>query len=172
MDNRKKLSSTERLEKKEIFKNAKSATGVERGDLLKGTVYNVTEDGAFVVTEEKYVGFIHTDEQTHPLKKGTAVEARVTFVRADGRVNLSLRPQKELARVVDAERIAEYLRKRNGSMPFNDSTPPEVIRERFGISKAAFKRALGKLLKDGLIEEREGWINLKEAPDSDFTEGS
>ena len=165
MDIRKRLTTTERLEKKEIFKNAKPATGVKRGDLLKGTVYNVTEDGAFVVTEEKYVGFIHTDEQTHPLKKGTAVEARVTFVRADGRINLSLRPQKELARVIDAEKIAEYLRKRNGSMPFNDSTPPEVIKEKFGISKAAFKRALGKLLKEGKIEEKEGWIILKETPE-------
>lgn len=162
MDNRKKLSATERLEKKEIFKKAKPAEGVKRGDVLRGQVYNVTEDGAFVVTEESYVGFIHADEQTQPLKKGTTVEARVTFVRADGRVNLSLRPQKELARVIDAEKIAEYLRNRNGSMPFNDSTPPEVIKERFGISKAAFKRGLGKLLKDGVIEEKEGWIILKD----------
>ncbi|MHB9094210.1 MAG: hypothetical protein ACYC21_06020, partial [Eubacteriales bacterium] len=80
---------------------------------------------------------------------------------ADGRLNLSLRPQKEFARVVDAEKILEYLRKRSGSMPFNDSSPADIIKERFGISKAAFKRALGKLLKDGLIEEKDGWMVLK-----------
>jgi len=145
----------------EILKNARPAVNVRRGDMLRGKVYNVTENGAFIVTDENYIGFIHSSEQTQLLRTGMMVEARVTFVRADGRVNLSLRPQKELARVVDAERIVEYLKKRNGSMPFNDFSPADVIRDRFGISKAAFKRALGKLFKEGLIEEKEGWITLK-----------
>lgn len=161
-DRRRRLTPQERQKKSEIFKSARPAQNVQRGDSIKGKIYNVTDDGAFLLTDEKYIGFIHKDEQAQPLKIGMAVEGRVTFVRPDGRINLSLRPQKELARVVDAERILEYIRKRNGAMPFNDSSPPEVIRERFGISKAAFKRALGKLLKDGLVEEREGWIVVKE----------
>ncbi len=161
MDMRKKLSAKDRVEKKKIFTTARPAVNVERGDILRGTVYNVTEDGAFVLTEDRYIGFIHAGEQTQPLKQGMAVEGRVTYVRADGRVNLSLRPQKEQARIVDAERILEYLKQRKGSMPYTDESPPEAIRERFGISKAAFKRALGKLFKDGLIEESEGWIILR-----------
>lgn len=161
-DKRAKLSIAERAKRKEVFKNARPAQDVKRGDILKGKIYNVTEDGAFVQTEENYIGFIHTDEQSHPLKQGMSVEARVTFVRPDGRINLSLRPLKELARVADAERILEYLKKRNGSMPFNDDSPPEIIREKFGISKSAFKRALGKLLKDGTIYENDGWITLRE----------
>ena len=160
MDTRRKLTQTERFERKKIFENARPAMNVKRGDMLKGRVYNIADEGAFILTDEKYIGFIHASEQTQPLKEGMTVEGRVTFVRADGRINLSLRPQKEYARVADAERIHEYLKKRNGSMPYNDSSPPEIIREKFGISKASFKRALGKLFKEGLIEEKEGWITL------------
>lgn len=159
---RKRLSPQERQRKTEIFKSALPAQNVKRGDSVTGKVYNVTDEGAFILTDEKYIGLIHKDEQTQPLKIGMAIEGRVTFVRPDGRINLSLRPQKELARVVDAEKILEYIKKRNGAMPYNDSSPPEIIKERFGISKAAFKRALGKLLKEGLVEEREDWIVLRQ----------
>ena len=161
MTGRKKLGTRERQEMKQIFQNSQPAVDVRRGDMLKGKVYNIIETGAFVITDENYIGFIHNDEQPHTLKEGMALEARVTYVRPDGRVNLSLRPQKEHSRVVDAEKILEYLRQRKGSMPFTDNSPPEVIRDRFGISKSAFKRALGKLIKDGLVVEEEGWIVLK-----------
>lgn len=150
---------------KKIMARAKPATGIKRGDTVTGKVYNVTEVGAFVITEDSNIGFIHRDETTDPLKPGVQVSARVTFVRTDGRINLSLRPQKEVGRVVDAEKIMSYLQTRNGNMPFSDETPPEVIREKFGISKSAFKRALGKLFRDGLIEEQNGWITLRKQED-------
>lgn len=161
LDKRSKLSVQERVDKREIFKNAKPATGVKRGDMLTGKVYNITDDGAFILTEDKYIGLIHNKEQTQALKIGMTVEGRVIFVRPDGRINLSMRLQKEYARVVDAEKIIEYLKKREGSMPFNDDSPPEVIFQKFGISKGAFKRALGKLFRDGTITEEKGWITLK-----------
>lgn len=167
-DRRTRLNVDERVKKKEIFNNARPAVDVKRGTILKGKVYNVTEDGAFVLTDEKYIGFIHKSEQPHDLKQGMTVEGRVTFVRPDGRINLSLRLQKEYARIADAEKILEYLKKRKGSMPFNDDSPPEVITEKFGISKSAFKRALGKLFKDGVITEQDGWITLTEGTDHDL----
>lgn len=146
---------------KRILATAKPAVDIKRGDTVTGKVYNITEAGAFIITENRNVGFIHRDETADPLKPGVVVSARVTYVRPDGRINLSLRPQKEIGRVVDAEKILEYLRARKGSMPYSDETPPDVIREKFGISKAAFKRALGKLFRDGVIEEHHGWISLK-----------
>lgn len=162
MDYRRKLNPKDRLVKRDIFKSAKPAEGIKRGDHVKGQVYNITDDGAFILTADKHIGFIHNSEYSGQLTTGMTVEARVTFVRADGRINVSLRPQKEQARVVDAERILEYIKQRGGSMPFNDSSPADIIKERFGISKAAFKRALGKLLKDRLVEEQDGWIVLKQ----------
>ena len=47
-------------------------------------------------------------------------------------------------------------------MPYCDTTPMEIIKEKFGISKAAFKRALGYLMKEGLIVQEEGWTMLTE----------
>ena len=85
----------------------------------------------------------------------------MTYIREDGRLNASLREIKEKALVSDAEKILLLLQSHNGKMPYSDTTSPEVIRDKFQISKAAFKRALGHLMKDGLIEEKDGWTYLK-----------
>ena len=91
---------------------------------------------------------------------GETVTARVTFIREDGRLNASLREIKEKALVSDGDAILSLLRERKGKMPYSDDTSPEVIRDKFGVSKAAFKRALGRLLKEGKIEQRDGWTYL------------
>jgi uncharacterized protein len=137
------------------------AEGIKRGDQIIGEVYNVTEDGTFVLTPEGYVGFIHESELTVNLKAGAKVSARVTFVREDGRLNLSIRPLKEIGRVVDAEVILEYIKKRDGEMPYSDESSAEIIKEKFNISKNAFKRALGYLMKEGKIYQDKGWTYIK-----------
>ncbi|MBR3457780.1 MAG: RNA-binding protein, partial [Selenomonadaceae bacterium] len=92
---------------------------------------------------------------------GENVDVRVTFVRTDGRLNASLREPKEKAMLTDAGRILEFLEGRNGRMPYSDDTSPEVIRDRFRVSKAAFKRAMGHLMKEGRIEVKDGWTYLR-----------
>ena len=62
----------------------------------------------------------------------------------------------------DAERIEEAIREEGGVLPFDDKADPELINRRFGISKAAFKRAVGHLLKEGKIRLEDGQIYLKE----------
>lgn len=144
-----------------IEHNTLPALGLKRGDQVIGEVYNVTSMGVFILTPERYIGFIHQSELTMPLQVGDKVSARVTFAREDGRLNLSMRPLKEVGQVVDAEIILEYLKKRNGMMPYSDESTPEVIQDKFNISKKAFKRALGKLLKEGKIYQEQGWTYLK-----------
>ena len=56
----------------------------------------------------------------------------------------------------------DLLESRKGRMPYSDATSPEVIRDKFQISKAAFKRALGHLLREGRVVEKDGWTYLKE----------
>jgi hypothetical protein len=46
-------------------------------------------------------------------------------------------------------------------MPYCDDTPAEIIKAKFGISKAAFKRALGRLMKEGKVYQEDGWTILK-----------
>ncbi|MNP72556.1 hypothetical protein D3C76_1691340 [compost metagenome] len=74
--------------------------------------------------------------------------------------------RKEIGMGEDAERIYAYLTSRSGGgMPYSDATPPDLIKQRFGISKAAFKRALGKLMKEGKVEQKENWTYLVQPAD-------
>jgi len=146
----------------EMRRAAKSATGVPVGSFVTGQIYNYTDQGAFLFSEERYIVFIDRKEMIDRPRVGETVTARVTFVRDDGRLNASLREVKEKAMVTDGEAILSLLREHHGRMPYSDASSPEIIRERFRISKAAFKRAMGGLLKQGLIEERDGWTYLKE----------
>ena len=146
----------------ELRRASRPAAGVHVGDRLKGSVYNITESGAFVFTEERYIVFIDHREIPRRPRVGETVEMRVTYLREDGRLNASLRPPKEEARVADADRLLALIEEHGGKMPYTDATSPDVIRDRFQISKAAFKRAIGRLLKEGRIEQRDGWTYLVE----------
>ena len=145
----------------EMVRASKPAVDVKVGDEVTGTVYNILPEGFFLITMERYIAFIHRSEVPGGrLDFGQKVTGRIAFVREDGRINLSLRPQKEQARVLDADLILSLLEKRKGSMPYGDDTPAEIIKDVFGISKSAFKRALGKLMKDGKVKQENGWTSL------------
>ena len=145
----------------EMMKAALPATDIKVGDMVTGTIYNILKEGFFILTTQRNLAFLHRSEvPSGRLDFGQEITGRVTFVREDGRINLSLRQQKEHALVDDAETILNFLQKRNGKMPYCDDTPKEIIKEKFGLSKAGFKRALGKLMKDGHITQADGWTIL------------
>ncbi len=147
----------------EMRRASQPAKGVKKGQLVKGAIYNYTDAGAFLFSEERYIVFIankEMDERNRP-RVGQVVTARVTYIRDDGRLNASLKESKEKALITDGEKILELLRNRDGKMPYSDESSPEVIRDKFGISKAAFKRALGHLIKEQRIYEEDGWTYLK-----------
>ncbi len=146
----------------EMRRASRPAEGVKVGDSVTGEIYNYTDRGAFMFSRERFIVFIDNKEmQTRP-RVGETVTARVTFLREDGRLNASLREIKEKALVSDGDAILTLLRERHGRMPYSDATSPQVIRDKFGVSKAAFKRALGHLLKEGLVEQKDGWTYLLE----------
>lgn len=130
-------------------------------------VYRPLQESDFVIIDGGVLGFgaigmIHASERTRLLRVGETVQARVIFVREDGRVNLTMKQLKQVGRDQDSEMILQLLRERpNQAMPYSDQTPADVIFSRFKISKAAFKRALGKLMKEGVIYQKENWTYLK-----------
>ena len=146
----------------EMRRASRPAEGVKVGAKVTGEIYNYTEKGAFLFSKERYIVFIDNGEMKERPRVGATVTARVTYVREDGRLNGSLREAKEKALLSDGEEILALLRERRGRMPYDDATSPEIIKEKFGISKAAFKRALGHLLKEGAIFQRDGWTFLAE----------
>ncbi|WP_152446446.1 S1 RNA-binding domain-containing protein [Bacillus sp. THAF10] len=128
---------------------------------IQGTIYRLLKVGSYMITNEGYVGFIHHSERKEEPRLGKVVEGRVIDVKEDGTINVSLMPRKQDAMDDDSKIIMEYLEARGGAMPYSDKSAPEDILERFQISKGAFKRAMGKLMKDGLVTQSEGWTYKK-----------
>ena len=129
--------------------------------MVKGSVYNITDSGAFMLTTERYIAFIDHKEVPERPRVGETVEARVTYIRPDGRLNASLRPVQAEALEEDSEKLLMFLQQHDGKMPYSDSSAPALIKGKFHISKGAFKRALGHMQKAGLIYQSDGWTYLK-----------
>jgi len=145
----------------EIRRASVKAENVKRGQEVSGSIYNITDRGIFMLTNERYICFIpHKEAPVRP-RVGAEITARVTYIRPDGRLNASLRQVKEKAIDIDSDKLLMFLQDHDGKMPYSDISSPELIKGKFGISKAAFKRALGHLLKDGLVAEKDGWTFLK-----------
>jgi predicted RNA-binding protein (virulence factor B family) len=129
---------------------------------ITGTVYRMIVAGSFILTEEGYKGFIHSSQRTVEPRLGETVTGRVIDVKEDGTVNVSLLPRKHEALGGDSERIYAYMQERGGAMPFTDKSDPDDIKERFQLSKGAFKRALGHLMKQDRVYQKDGWTYFKE----------
>ncbi len=105
--------------------------------------------GLFVIVQRRFVGLVPAHEP-HRLSRGEKAEFRITKVLPDGRIELSLRGLAHEEMDGDAERILTIVN-RPGSPRFGDGSSPEELRELFGLSRKAFKRALGRLLKEGKV---------------------
>lgn len=123
---------------------------------INGRIFRTDKEGAVMISDQGYRGFIHHKERKEEPRLGEWVTGRVIAVKEDGTLNVSLRPRKKEARISDAEMIEQYLYNHNGQMPFTDKTDPETIYQHFRISKSAFKRALGKLMKEGKVQQQGG----------------
>jgi uncharacterized protein len=128
---------------------------------VHGYIYRTAKVGSWVFTAEGYKGFIHESQRDQEPRLGQKVEGRVIDVKEDGTVNISLKLRGHESMDEEAKRIYDYLLSRDGAMPYGDKSLPEDIADRFNISKASFKRALGKLMKDGLVYQEEGWTYMK-----------
>lgn len=134
----------------------------QKDDRVEGIVYEISPNfGAFVAVEHQYSGLIPLKEMYGSVQAGDLVSARVTAVKADGKLDLSIREKAYLQIGADAERIMEVIRSYDGVLPFNDKASPETIRREMAMSKNEFKRAVGNLLKAGKIEITDRSIREK-----------
>lgn len=122
-------------------------------DRVTGTIYQISENfGAFVAVDDCYSGLIPSREFFGQVSVGDQVEARVTAVKPDGKLDLSIREKGYLQMETDARQVIRALEEFDGVLPFTDKASPEVIKRELSMSKNAFKRAVGHLLKEGRIE--------------------
>ena len=129
----------------------------KKDDKVTGRVYQISEKfGAFVAVDDMYSALIPAREVLPDIRIGRIIEARVTDVRKDGKLTLSPREKAYIQMDIDAERVMEVIDSFDGVLPFSDTASPEVIKREFGMSKNAFKRAVGKLYKERkiVIEEK------------------
>jgi len=131
-------------------------------DKVKGVVYDMKDDmGIFIAVDGKYHAMVPKREMFGNVFIGDEVEGRVTEVREDGKLNISLRKKAVQQMGDDSEEILNKIKAYGGTLMMNDKSAPEDIKQEFQMSKKAFKRAVGRLLKEGKIEFIDGGIKLK-----------
>lgn len=125
----------------------------QKDDKVEGTVYEISRQfGAFVAVDDKYSALIPQKELYGAVRIGDRISARVTGVKEDGKLDLSIREKAYLQIGSDAEKVMAVIESFDGALPFNDKASPEVIRREMQMSKNEFKRAVGHLLKEGKVQ--------------------
>ena len=133
----------------------------QKDDMVKGTVYQVHEQfGAYVAVDNKYSALVPKKELHRELKPGDKIEARVLEVKEDGKLDLSLRQKAYVQMDADSALILDKLKQAGGSLPYQDKSSADEIKEEFNLSKAAFKRAIGRLYKERVIVIEKDGIRL------------
>ena len=145
-----------------IYNYLKTTDMYKTGDTVTGTAYEYIEKfGMFVAIDDMYQGLIPRKAFYGRIQPGDSVRATVTRVHEDGKIELSVRGPAYMQLDSDAEIILDALKSNGGKLPFNDKSDPESIKEEFEMSKAAFKRACGHLLKERMIDITDSGISLR-----------
>jgi predicted RNA-binding protein (virulence factor B family) len=125
-------------------------------------VYDVSPLGARVVVDDGYGGLIYPDPAIKRPQVGSIVVGHVIRVRPDGRADISLTPLGSQAEYDDQVRLVTALMKRGGFLPLGDDSDPDEVRDLLGMSKKAFKRAVGRLYRARKVVIEEGGVRLVE----------
>lgn len=139
-----------------VYPYLRTDSPYQKDDWVKGRIYETSKEfGVFVAVDHQYSALIPKKEAYGNLKIGDDISARVTGIREDGKIDLSVREKSYLQIEKDAQRVMEVIKSYDGILPFNDKASPEIINQEMSMSKNEFKRAVGHLLKKGEIEITE-----------------
>ena len=135
-----------------VYHYLKTDSPYKKDDMVEGIVYEISERfGVFIAVDNCYSALIPVREPVENVYVGDRVTARVAMVLEDGKLTLSLKDKAYIQIGKDADKIMAMLEEGGGSLPFTDKASPELIREKTGMSKNEFKRAVGNLYKQRLI---------------------
>lgn len=145
-----------------VYEYLRKDSNYQKDDMVTGMIYQTSDNfGVFVAVDNIYSALIPKKEVVGELRIGDTVHARVTGVKPDGKLDLSVREKAYLQIEKDAARILQIMDSFDGVLPFTDRANPEVIKRETQMSKNEFKRAVGNLLKNGRIEIKENCIRLR-----------
>lgn len=142
-----------------VYEYLESDSPYQKDDRVTGTIYETEGNfGVFVAVDNRYSGLIPKREAAGNYRIGDMIQVRVTAVKPDGKLDLSPNERVEVQMDKDAELVMKVIEEYEGVLPFGEKVSPEIIKREFGISKAAFKRAVGRLYKQGRIQIMENRI--------------
>ncbi len=149
---------------------SKDTPAYRSGQPVNFMIIGKTPLGYNAIVENAHRGLLFKNNLTAALKIGAKLKGFVSAVRAGGKIDLSL-DAAGYSRVAPLTgQILEALKKSGGKLEFDDDSPPALIRKQFGVSKKAFKQALGKLYKTRRIVFLKPGIQL--LPESDWSPGN
>jgi len=122
-------------------------------------IANSTELGYKAIINHSYWGILYKDEVFQRLSFGQYKKGFIKCIRDDGKIDLSLQGGQE-TRDQYADIILSYLKNKNGFAPVHDKSKPELISQLFGMSKGAFKKAVGSLYRQRIITIEKDGIHL------------
>lgn len=144
---------------KGIYDLLRKDSPYHKDDKVTGRVYEFSDNfGTFVAVDDQFSARIPNHEDHSFLRIGDVIEAKVVGVKPDGKLDLTLREKAYIQMDADAEKILEILDSYAGVLPFSEKASPEVIKRETGLSKNAFKRAVGHLYKEYLVDLTDGKI--------------
>lgn len=144
---------------KGIYHLLRTDSPYEEGDEVEGRVYEFGHEfGTYVAIDDTYSAMIPKFEDTSHIRVGDVIKARVTKVKPDGKLDISIRDKSYIQMDEDAEMILDLIDSYAGVLPFTEKASPEVIKRETGLSKNAFKRAIGRLYKERQITLSDGKI--------------
>ncbi|WP_275288129.1 CvfB family protein [Halomonas elongata] len=143
------------------------AEGLAAGDAVALVIADQTDLGYKAVVDGRFWGLLYRDDVTRPLRRGQRLEGHVKRVREDGRLDLSLLPTGSARLDVVGEAVLKALRESGGYLPLGDKSSADEIKARLGVSKNAFKQAIGRLYKQGIVTLEPTGIRLVPGRDQD-----
>lgn len=145
-----------------VYEKLRKDSPYQKDDKVQGIIYEKSDNfGLFVAVDDRYCALIPKRESYGNLKVGDRVDARVTAVKADGKLDLSVKEKAFIQMDVDAAMLLEKMNRQGGRLTFTEKADADFIKSETGLSKNAFKRAIGRLLKAGKIEIKENSIETK-----------
>jgi len=143
-----RLIASARLNRRLLFPPAGT---YQEGDSVNLMVMSHSELGYNMIVNDLHRGLLYDSDANGRLEPGDRFDGYVRTVRPDGKIDVALGKSgyRRIAPLTD--QIIAALVAKNGRLPFNDNSAPEAIRDYFGVSKKAFKQAIGALFRERRI---------------------
>ena len=126
-------------------------------------ILDETPLGYKVLVNHAYEGLIYHNEIFQEISYGSRHKAYIKKIRDDGKLDISLQAIGAHRGKGDAQKLLEYIKEHDGSMPYNSKSDAELIKKVFGMSKKAYKRALSELRESEIVDVKENGTFLNES---------